>query len=554
MSGPTDDPIGYRQWVAQYDSPSAAELARIPPMSGPRISIAMAVGDTTAEAATQTAASLCRQIYTGWELLLSHRLFSSWPRETLAELAAADPRIRLLDVPSAGGLLNTALAARSGLLVCILDPGDLLPPTALYEVVAAFAAHPDTQLLYSDEDSCDDGGRRDPHFKPDFSPDPLLAGNSIGQLAVYRAELLDRLGDVRTDLEPFSLYDLVLRTCAVAAPGSILHLPAVLCHRATRWADWPAPAATPPRTAPGLLAIADARWPRPRFALPEPVPLVSVIVPTRDQPELLGACVAGLLERTDYPAIELLVVDNGSQDPAALETLSRLAALPGVRVLSRPGPFNFAALNNATAAEATGDVLLLLNDDTEMLHADWLRELVSHAVRPDVGAVGARLLYPDGTLQHGGILLGPGGAATHVGRGAQRESAGYDGQLAVVRDLSAVTGACLAIRREVFHAVGGMDERLAVTWNDVDLCLRVRAAGLRVVWTPYAVLRHREGSTRGTEASDPAKLARFLREQALMRDIWGNAMEVDPFLNPNLLASEDGALVPTRPRVRRPWH
>ena len=224
-----------------------------------------------------------------------------------------------------------------------------------------------------------------------------------------------------------------------------------------------------------------------------------------------------------------------------------------MRVLRRPGPFNFAALNNAAAAEARGKVLLLLNNDIEVLHPDWLREMVSHAVRPGVGAVGARLLYPDGTLQHGGILLGPEGAATHVGRGAARDAPGYLGQLACTRDLSAVTAACLAMSRDVWGAVGGMDERLAVTWNDVDLCLRVRAAGLRVIWTPHAVLLHREGVTRGLEARDTARQERFREEQALVRATWGDAVERDPFLNPNLVATEAGPLALARPRRSRPW-
>ena len=198
-------------------------------------------------------------------------------------------------------------------------------------------------------------------------------------------------------------------------------------------------------------------------------------------------------------------------------------------------------------------MLLLLNNDIEVLHRDWLREMVSHAVRPGVGAVGARLLYPDGTLQHGGILLGPEGAATHVGRGAARDAPGYLGQLTCTRDLSAVTAACLAMSRDVWGAVGGMDERLAVTWNDIDLCLRVRAAGLRVIWTPHAVLLHREGVTRGLEARDTARQERFREEQALVRATWGDAVERDPFLNPNLVATEAGPLALTRPRHRRPW-
>jgi GT2 family glycosyltransferase len=277
------------------------------------------------------------------------------------------------------------------------------------------------------------------------------------------------------------------------------------------------------------------------------------MVPNRDRAGLLAACLSGVLERTDYPAVELLVVDNGSTEPDTLDLLARLCSDDRVRVLRRPGPFNFAALNNEAAAAARGSVLLVLNNDTEVREPGWLREMVAHAVRPDVGAVGAKLLYPDGRLQHGGILLGPRGAATHVGRGAPGNDPGYLGQLACTRDLSAVTAACLAIRADTWRAIGGMDERLAVTWNDIDLCLRVRAAGLRVIWTPYATLMHREGVTRGLEAESASRHARFLQEQALVHATWGESLDCDPFLNPNLLATEAGPLSLTRPRRRRAW-
>ncbi len=419
--------------------------------------------------------------------------------------------------------------------------------------MAELKAHPEALLLYTDEDVLDGDARHAPRFKPALSPDVMLVGDAVGQLALYRTELLNSVGALRPEAAPHEIYDLAFRAVTAAGTGRVRHLPAVLCHRAAATPDWPASASIPPRDTPGLDAIELGAWPRPRFHLPDPAPLVSLIVPTRDRADLLAACAAGVLERTAYPALELLIVDNGSTEPDALDLLARLGEDPRVRVLRRAGPFNFAALNNAAATEARGEVLLLLNNDTEVLDPGWLREMVSHAVRPGVGAVGARLLYPDGTLQHGGLLLGPGGAATHVGRGAPRDAPGYLGQLACVRDLSAVTAACLAVRRDVWTTVGGMDERLAVTWNDVDFCLRVRTAGLRVVWTPHAVLLHREGVTRGLEAADEARQARFREEQALVRATWGDAAEHDPFLNPNLVATEAGPLALTRPRRRRPW-
>ena len=296
-------------------------------------------------------------------------------------------------------------------------------------------------------------------------------------------------------------------------------------------------------------------WPSLAVDLPDPAPLVSVIVPTRDHAALLESCVAGLLEHTDYPAIEVLVADNGSEEPQTLHLLRRLLRDPRLRVLDMPGPFNWSALNNAAARQARGEVLLLLNNDIEVIEPGWLRELAANAMRPDVGAVGARLLYPgqDLRLQHGGIVLGKGAAAVHVLRNAPLEQAGYMGRIALTRDVAAVTGACLAIRQEVFKAVGGLEEtRLRVTWSDIDLCLRVRARGLRVVWTPMATLLHLEQATRGYDAT-PLQIARQEGEQAYVRHRWGALAETDPFLNPNLRATEHAIVLAEPPQRVPPW-
>ena len=525
---PPDDPVAYRLWVEEYDQPNPAVPAVLAPLAGPRISVAMAAGDTQAEAVVQTVESLRSQTYADWELCLAARTLSPWSREAIQRLADDEPRMRLIG-PDA---LRDALAAGTGALACSLAPGDRLPPLALRRCAEAFAACPDLMLVYTDEDVGQGGVRHSPRFKPGFSLDAALEGEEIGQLALYRTALLAEVGGLPDGLAPVRA--LAQRAAIAAGPGRVRHVPGILCHRAE-----------PPKPA-------RAGASRPRYALPGPAPLVTVIILTKDRPGLLSACVRGVLERTDYGAVELLIVDNGSTDPEARSLLASLEQRKDVRVLRRPGPFNFAAFNNAAAGEARGDILLLLNNDVEALQPGWLGEMVCHAVRADVGAVGARLLYPDGTVQHAGILLGPDGAATHVGRGATPDDPGYLGQLARTRDLSAVTGACLAIRSSVWQAVGGMDERLAVTWNDVDLCLRVRSAGLRVIWTPHATLLHREAATRGLEADDPARAARFRTEQALMRDLWGDALDNDPFLNPNLIATEAGPLALTRPRNHPP--
>ncbi len=527
-----DDPAAYRLWVDEYDTPPADP----PKLAGGQVALALLAGDTTAEAALASVASLRAQIHPHWSLaVVTPRLISPWARAALAALPAQDARITLIEASAAASradALNPALAAADSDYVAILEPGDRLPPTALYEIVAAFQADPAARMIFTDEDVMDAAGRRLPRFKPGHSPDAEPALDLIGQLAVYRRDLWIQAGGLGAT--PDEDEDLRARAATLAGDGGPRHLAAILCHRAgSRAQARPAARTGTPPAGP---------WPR-----------VSVIIPTRDRAALLAACTDGLLHRTDYPALEIIVVDNDSTEPDARALLDALARRPQVRVLAHPGGFNFAAMNNAAAAIAQGEVLLLLNNDTEILHPDWLARMVEHAMRPDVGAVGAKLLYPDGTLQHAGILLGPDGSATHVGRHAPGDAPGYLGQFACARDLSAVTGACLAIRRDVFRRLGGMDERLAVTWNDIDLCLRVRAAGLRVTWTPHARLIHAEGASRGVDADDMARHRRFQDEQALMRRIWGDRLSDDPFLNPNLLASEAGFLQLTKPRQRRPW-
>ena len=283
---------------------------------------------------------------------------------------------------------------------------------------------------------------------------------------------------------------------------------------------------------------------------------VSVVVPSHDEEVVIVASVKALLALR-FGRHEVIVVDDASGDPE----IERLAAVAGIRLVRQPENFGYLHTTNAAAKLATGEFLLLLNNDLEMPEPGWWRALLLHAIRPGlaggynpgaVGIVGARLLYRDGTLQHGGMVLGPDGRATHVLRGAPRDAWGYEGQLAVPHDVAAVTGACMAIPREVWNRVGGMNEDLPVAWNDVDLCQRVRAAGLRVIWTPDAVLTHLEGETRGQDADDPDRQARFLADAARYRAAWGAAADDDPFLNPNLSAV-GGALVLAPPRRPRPW-
>ena len=332
---------------------------------------------------------------------------------------------------------------------------------------------------------------------------------------------------------PENLADsLALKLSRTLQPSQIAHIPAVLYHR---FDPGPEPDSINAGDAAGmesrdLANLAPADW-----------PTVSIVVPTRDRADLLSVCMAGLLEHTDYPAIEVIIVDNDSREADTQALLSRLRQDGRVRVLDYPGPFNWGAINNAAAALATGKVLVLLNNDVEIFDAGWLRELVIQAVRPEVGIVGATLLYPDRTIQHAGMAFGPDGTSGHIGRGLAADVPGPGGRFRVVRQTSAVTGACMALRSEIYRELGGVeDEGLTVTWSDTDLCLKAWAAGYAVLVTPFARLTHLELATRGSDAAPEAAL-RFETERAWMLRRWGARLRSDPFFSRHLDA-ETGAL------------
>ncbi len=542
----------------------------------PHISLLMVAALMRPDLLEETVQSLAAGLYPHWELCIAclHNL-PPMVRSTLARVSETVPGIRLVETTpetGIGDLWSAALAAAHGDVVAFLDPGDRLAETALYEIAAALDGHPELDLLYSDEDSVDANGERsDPLFKPGWSPDALLAGDVVGQIAVMRRTRVLAVGGIRGDTGAQARYDLLLRVTHDLPARSIAHVSGVLFHRGRQpGRKLPFPRSRNTASHPDVVravarhlretgrgvAVEDVYiggdvWPRVSYPLPARLPRVSVLIPTCDQPKLLETCLAGLLERTDYPDIEILIADNASETAATLELLRRLRRDSRVRVERIDIAFNWSALNNRLTALATGEVLVLMNDDVDVIGTDWLIEMVRQITRPEVGIVGARLLYPDGTLQHGGVVLSE-MAATHVLRSAREEEAGYLGQLALTRDLSAVTGACLAIRRELLAALGGLDESFDLTCNDVDLCLRARAAGWRVVWTPHAVLAHVDGATRGRDKT-LAQLTRFWRDLRRLHDRWEDAMDFDPFLNANLLATDHDLVLAGKPRRKLPW-
>lgn len=572
----------YRQWILANETLNEADRAAIarhieqmvhPPM----ISVVMPAYATPLPLITAAIQSVQAQLYPHWQLCIAD---DGSPGGTLWQAlqaqAALDPRIRIVRRPVNGRIsaaTNSALALATGDFVAFMDHDDLLTDHALYHVAALLERHPDTDLVYSNEDKIDERGlRSQPYFKTEWNAELMLGQNMINHLAVYRHNLLEDLGGVREGFEGAQDHDLALRAAERIGPERIRHIPWVLYHWrwrgrqgsfSRRWAEICATAAryavadhlarTEPQGASVSSQPGAAHWLRVHRALPVLQPQVSVIVPTRDRLDLLARCAEGVLRGTHYEALELLIVDNGSVEPETFAFLETLKADARVRILSAPGPFNFAALMNRAVGEARGDIILLLNNDISMIGADWLSELVSQAVRPNVGAVGARLLYPDGTIQHAGVVLGTGGVAGHLHVGAPGDYPGYQGHLKLARNVSAVTAACLAIRRAVWDEVGGMDaERLTVAFNDVDLCLKVRAAGYDIVWTPFAELFHHESASRGPDLA-PAAAARFQSEIDTMRERWGPVLDSDPFYGPVFDNRFSNYRPADEPRRRVPW-
>ncbi|UXI69213.1 glycosyltransferase family 2 protein [Tahibacter amnicola] len=549
----------YACWVARFDTLSREDLAR---MAGqleslatrPTFSLIVPVYNTPARWLHRCIDSVLEQTYPNWELCIADDASTqAHVRQILDEYAARDARIRVVYRERNGHISaasNSALELATGRYVALLDHDDELPAHALFLVAERLQREPDLKLIYSDEDKIDESGRRyDPYFKPDWNPDLFHSQNFVCHLGVYDTQLVRSVGGFRVGYEGSQDYDLALRCVEKLEPGQIGHIPHILYHwrsvagstalaagekSYTNDASQRALQDHFARQKQAVLVERTAQgYFRCRYALPETLPTVTLIIPTRDRVDLLRMSVQSLLERTDYPALDILIVDNQSCEARTLAYFEELKNEPRVKVLRYDEPFNFSAINNFAAKQATGEVIGLVNNDIEVIHADWLREMVSHAIRPEVGGVGAKLYYPDGRIQHAGVVVGFGGVAGHSYQRMARDYPGQMNRANLVQAMSSVTAACLLLRREVFEAVDGLDAGLQVAFNDIDFCLRILDQGLRIVWTPFAELYHHESASRGYEDS-PEKLARFHREIRFMQERYGERLTQDPAYNPNL--------------------
>lgn len=527
----------------------------------PVISIILPVFNTPEKLLRAALASVKEQLYSNWQLCIADDA-STAPhvRAVLQEAQSSDNRIFVSFRTENGHISaasNSAIDLATGDFFALMDHDDLLPPQSLYHAAKEILAHPESDLFYSDEALLgEDGVARDIHFKPDWNEELFLAQNYINHLSVLRANIVRRIGGFRKGLEGSQDHDLLLRFVAETSANRIRHIPQVLylwrvfsgsgtfSDKSLKKAEAARRTAVQEYLNKKGIRAEVVRGPggfnRVKRQLNTPLPLVSLIVPTRDRLELTRACIDGLLNRTDYPNLEVILVDNDSVEPRTLRYFEKISHDPRVRILQYAGAFNYSAINNFAVIQACGDIIGLINNDIDVINTDWLREMVAYAVDPQVGAVGAKLLYPDNRIQHAGVILGIGGVAGHSHKKFGCDDRGHFWRPQLAQYISAVTGACLVIRREAFLMVGGLNARdLEVAYNDVDLCLKLRENGLKNLYTPYATLYHKESASRGGNQSRE-KAARFRIEHAYMKKAWGRALNHDPYYNPNLtLLSQD---------------
>lgn len=555
--------IDYAEWieeVEQADQPTSdVALATIEKLANkPLISIIMPVYNTPEVYLRACIESVRAQSYPHWELCIADDASPNTSvHAVLEEYQKLDTRIRVVFRKENGHISktsNSALQIATGDFVALLDHDDVLPEHALYFIAVAINEHPIVQVLYSDEDKIDSQGVRfDPHFKSDWNPDLFFSQNYVSHLGVYRRELLVRINGFRTGVEGSQDQDLLLRCLPNISAEQIIHIPRVLYHwRAIEGSTALGSDEKDYTTLAGAKALNDyfkehgpqgvqvhkggvSNTYRVKYPVPKPAPLVSLLIPTRDRLNLVETCVRSILNKSDYKNFEILILDNGSVESETLQFFKAIQHEDGrVRVLRYDHPFNYSAINNFGVQHAKGILIGLINNDIEVISAGWLTEMVSQVCRSEIGCVGAKLYFENDTIQHAGVVCSIGGVAGHSHKYFPRAHPGYFSRLFLHQAMSAVTAACLLVRREVYEEVGGLDEvNLRVAFNDVDFCLKVREAGYRNLWTPYAELYHYESISRGTEDT-PEKQARFQTEVIFMQKKWGSALESDPFYNPNL--------------------
>jgi len=551
----------YPIWIRENE-PSKKELGKqksINFLNGPRISIIVPTFNTPKVFVIDMVESAINQTYSNWELCIADGgSQGTEPGGILRSYADRDRRIKIKFLHENMGIAensNEAISLATGEYIAFLDHDDILAPFALFEIIKAINGNPDADFIYSDEDIISEDGktRAYPQFKPDWSPDMLRSCNYICHLTTISKALLDHVGCFRKGFEGSQDHDLILR--ATEHSNKIVHIPKVLYHWRTHDSSV-AMNMTEKMYAlnSGKKAVADHLK---RIGLNGTVengmfpgsykvnyhindlPLVSIIIPNNNHADDLKKCINSIVEKSTYKNYEIVIAENNSSEVSIFELYKQLENSSYIKIIEWGKPFNYSAVTNFAVKHSIGSVLLFLNNDTEIINPDWLQELLEHALRNDIGAVGAKLYYPDDTVQHAGIILGLGGITGHGHRYFPRDSHGYAGRLKVVQNVSAVTGACLMTRRSIFEQVDGFDEEYPLAFSDIDFCLKIREKGRLIVWTPFAELYHDESKTRGYEDTLDKQM-RFRKELELFRRKWKHVIDkCDPYYNVNLTREKE---------------
>ncbi len=551
--------MSYLAWIDRYDRLSAKHLMAMSRdiNSLQRTPLVSIIVLPSGHADEKTVESLRHQIYRKVEVLLV-------ASGGVDESKSMPERFRLVSVSptaSEAEMFNAALAELRGEFCMALEAGDALSLDALYQLVRALNANPGADLLYGDEDDFGEVGLRvSPFFKPKWSPLLALSFDYVGRTGLFRTERLRRLNGAQVDAGAAWRWDILLRLTSADAPASasVAHVPHVILHRhrgsaAPRLPELHDGKAVVERTLAARgracsVTVDERGWLVVSPRMPAASPEVAIIIPTRDGHAMLRRCVESILSRTTYRRFTISIVDNDSVEAETFRYFDVARKDPRVRVIRHPGAFNYAALHNSVVPQTTGEILALVNNDIEVVNPEWLETMLSFALQPETGVVGAKLYFPDDTIQHAGVVLGEGSSPRHVFRRRDRREAGPRGLLQISRDMSAVTGACMVMRRSVFEEVGGLDEAYRRDFNDIDLCLRVREHGYRVVWAANAELYHLESATRGTPKGTLAQLIASYELQTFCAR-WGQTE--DPFFSPNVTGDDVPPELAFPPRVPR---
>lgn len=555
----------YRKWMQNCEKidkeKSLEELKTF--AYKPLFSICIPVYNIEEKWLRKCISSVENQYYGHWQLCMADDCSTDEKvREILREYEKKDSRIQVVYRQKNGHIseaTNSALEIAEGEFIVLMDNDDELSPDALFEAAKLLQDHRDADVIYSDSDKITETGhRKDPYFKPDYSPDTLLSYNYISHLGIYRRRLVEQVGGFRTGVEGSQDYDLLLRITEIT--DKVYHIPKILYHwRIIEGSTASGVGQKNYAYLAGKKVLEDAIERRGYHAkvrllekilcynvefYPKEKHLISIIIPTKDKADVLERCLESIYSKTKTQDYEIIVVDNNSEEKATFALFDQYKKRGNFRVLRQPIPFNYSRLNNEAVKIARGDMLLFLNNDVEVITEDWLTLMAGEAEREEIGAVGVKLLYPDNTVQHAGVVLGILGVAGHMGVGKDREDNGYMSHLSLRRNYSAVTAACMMIRKEVFEKVGGFEENLQVAFNDIDFCLKVKNQGYRNIFLADVLLYHYESLSRGLEDSSE-KIARFNSEVKYMQEKWGEQLLQDGCYNCNFDLNTDKLQIKT---------